>query len=109
MGIHPHPPIRNQRRSRSPTPHQSTAHTHTNEESRTRKDKVDKAGRVTRRYAGKLYHLGITRAYSGQKVTMVVVDKHITTALTDTGEILTEHVIDETRDYQKPTWKKHKK
>ncbi|WJY94383.1 hypothetical protein CFELI_11100 [Corynebacterium felinum] len=40
---------------------------------------------------------------------MVVVDKHITTALTDTGEILTEHVIDETRDYQKPTWKKHKK
>ncbi|AKK05884.1 transposase [Corynebacterium mustelae] len=98
------------------TPYEAYTHlpkasplTRTDNEWRTRKDKVDKAGRVTLRYAGRLYHLGIGRPYSGQKVTMVIVDKHITTALTATGEILTEHVIDETRDYQKPIWKNTQK
>lgn len=75
------------------------------DEWRTRTDTVDKAGRVCLRYAGRQYHLGIGRAYQGQKITMVVVDKHITTALTHTGEIITEHDLDTSRDYQKPTWK----
>ncbi|MGZ7496099.1 hypothetical protein ACXM2N_03260 [Corynebacterium sp. ZY180755] len=68
----------------------------------TRNDRVDKAGRVTIRYAGKLFHLGIGRGYAGQEVTMVITDKYITTALKDTGEIIAEHIIDISRDYQKP-------
>lgn len=76
------------------------------DEWRTRHDIVDKAGRVCIRYAGRQYHLGIGRAYQGKAVTMVIVDKHVTTALKETGEVLTEHVINEARDYQKPIWKK---
>lgn len=72
------------------------------QEWRTRNDRVDKAGRVTIRYAGKLFHLGIGRGYAGQEVTMVITDKYITTALKETGEIIAEHIIDVSRDYQKP-------
>ena len=32
---------------------------------------------------------------------MVNTDKHVITSLETTGEIIAEHVIDETRDYQK--------
>lgn len=95
------------------TPHEAytalakaTPSTHIADEWRTRHDKVDTSGRVTIRYAGKLFHLGVGRKHQGQAVTMVIVDKHVTTALTDTGEIITEHIIDTARDYQKP-WRKY--
>ncbi|MDK4333412.1 hypothetical protein QPX55_09665, partial [Corynebacterium accolens] len=63
-------------------------------------------GKVTIRYAGRLYHLGIGRAYGGQHILMVVTDNHITTSLKETGEIITEHYIDTSRNYQKPYWRK---
>lgn len=37
---------------------------------------------------------------------MVITDNHITTSLKETGEIITEHYIDTSRDYQKPYWRK---
>ena len=75
------------------------------DEWRIRTDIVDKAGRVCIRYAGRQYHLGIGRAYTGTRVNMVIVDEHVITSKNDTNEVLTEHVIDVSRDYQKPLWK----
>ncbi|MDY5784910.1 MAG: IS481 family transposase, partial [Corynebacterium sp.] len=47
---------------------------------------------------------GIGRAFAGQKILMVVTDNHITTSIKHTGEIITEHYIDTSRNYQKPYW-----
>ena len=76
------------------------------DEWRIRHDIVATNGKVTIRYAGRLYHLGIGRAYGGQHILMVVTDNHITTSLKETGEIITEHYIDTSRNYQKPYWRK---
>ncbi|UIZ92270.1 IS481 family transposase [Corynebacterium sp. CNCTC7651] len=75
------------------------------EEWRIRNDIVTPGGKVTVRYAGKLYQLGISRKYAGEPVLMVITDNHITTSLKETGEIITEHYIDTSRNYQKPYWK----
>lgn len=75
------------------------------DEWRIRTDIVDKAGRVCIRYAGRQYHLGIGRGYTGTRVDMVIVDKHVITSKQETNEVLTEHVIDVSRNYQKPLWK----
>ncbi|MCT1867775.1 IS481 family transposase, partial [Dermabacter sp. p3-SID358] len=71
------------------------------EEWRTRNDTVDKNGKVSVRYAGKLFHLGIGRTHKHKKILMVITDNHIITSLVETGEVLTEHYIDTARDYQK--------
>ncbi|MEX3505686.1 IS481 family transposase [Corynebacterium sp. LK2510] len=76
------------------------------EEWRVRNDVVAPNGKVSIRYAGRLYHLGIGRAFAGQKILMVVTDNHITTSIKLTGEIITEHYIDTSRNYQKPYWRK---
>lgn len=75
------------------------------EEWRIRKDIVTPNGKVTVRYAGKLFQLGIGRAYKGQRILMVITDNHITTSLEETGLVITEHYIDTSRNYQKPFWK----
>ncbi|MCQ4628390.1 transposase family protein, partial [Corynebacterium sp. CCUG 65737] len=49
------------------------------EEWRTRNDVVAASGKVTIRYAGRLYSLGIGRAHSGEEVLMIITDNHITT------------------------------
>lgn len=77
-----------------------------NDEWRTRNDIVGVNGKVTIRYAGKLYHLGIGRAYGGKPILMVITDNHVTTSLKETGEIIAEHYIDTSRNYQKPYWRK---
>lgn len=46
-------------------------------------------GCTARRYAGKLFHLGIGRGYAGQEVTMV-----ITAVLTEKGGVIGELVSD---------------
>ena len=75
------------------------------QEWRTRNDIVWDNGKVTVRYAGKLFHLGIGRAFKRQKVLMVIADNHVITSLAETGEVITEHYIDTARDYQRPYWK----
>ena len=39
---------------------------------RIRRDRVDKAGRVTLRYKGKLHHIGVGNAYAGWRVVLLV-------------------------------------
>ncbi|MER0079541.1 integrase core domain-containing protein, partial [Corynebacterium sp. KPL2830] len=95
------------------TPHQAyttgtkanPAHNPT-QEWRTRNDVVWDNGKTTVRYAGKLFHLGIGRKWKRQKILMVIADNHVITSLAETGEVITEHYIDTSRNYQKPYWKK---
>lgn len=94
------------------TPHQAyttgtkanPAHNPT-QEWRTRNDVVWDNGKTTVRYAGKIFHLGIGRKWKRQKILMVIADNHVITSLAETGEVITEHYIDTSRNYQKPYWK----
>lgn len=79
----------------TPQPHQTP-------EWRTRTDIVDKDGKVTLRYAGKLRHLGIGRAWIGQPVLLLIKDNQVSTSLIETGQTIATHHIDPTRNYQAP-------
>jgi transposase InsO family protein len=67
---------------------------------RSRTDKVDRYGKVTIRYAGKLRHLGIGAAHAGTPVLILIHDRDVTVSNANTGEIITEHTIDPARNYQ---------
>jgi transposase InsO family protein len=67
---------------------------------RTRRDKIDKAGSVTLRVAGRLRHIGVGRTYARTDVILLVQDLHVTVLNAATGEILRDLVIDPRRDYQ---------
>ena len=67
---------------------------------RVRYDRVDETGKVSLRYAGRLRHLGIGRPHAGANVIVLVHDNHTIILGLGTGEILAEHTIDPTRDYQ---------
>lgn len=72
----------------------------TRSEWRSRTDKVDKHGKVTVRYAGKLRHLGIGKAHAGTPVLLLIHDRDVSVSNANTGEIIAEHTIDPTRNYQ---------
>lgn len=36
---------------------------------------------------------------------MVIADNYVVTSLVETGEVITEHYIDTSHNYQKPYWK----
>ena len=67
---------------------------------RVRYDTVDDAGTITVRYAGRLRHLGIGRAHRGTPVTVLLNGPDTLVTTRNTGELLAEHTIDPTRDYQ---------
>jgi hypothetical protein len=60
---------------------------------------VDKTGRVTLRYLSRLHHIGLGAAYRGQKVTLLIANKHIR-ILQEDGSLLRELTLDPSRDYQ---------
>jgi transposase InsO family protein len=66
---------------------------------RVRHDRVDKTGRVTLRYLSRLHHIGLGAAYRGQKVTLLIANKHIR-ILQEDGSLLRELTLDPSRDYQ---------
>lgn len=67
---------------------------------RSRTDRVDSRGAISIRYAGKLRHLGIGRAYAGTPVLMLIHDRNVLTSDARTGEVIAEHTIDPTKGYQ---------
>jgi hypothetical protein len=67
---------------------------------RVRRDKIDKAGSVTLRVAGRLRHIGVGRTYARTDVILLVQDLHVTVVNAATGEILRDLIIDPRRDYQ---------
>ena len=88
---------------RAPPPHpKPPPPTPTEPEWRTRTDKVDSAGKVSLRYAGRLRHLGIGRAHAGTPILMLIRDHEVITSNPTTGEVLAEHHLDPAKDYQRP-------
>ncbi|HUP99127.1 MAG TPA: IS481 family transposase [Aeromicrobium sp.] len=67
---------------------------------RVRHDKIDKAGSVTLRVAGRLRHIGVGRTYARTDVILLVQDLHVTVVNAATGEILRDLIIDLRLDYQ---------
>ena len=77
-------------------PDQAGAPTHF----RVRKDKVDRFGRVTLRYLGRLRHIGLGMAYKDRSIRLLVAGDHVR-VVTDEGTVLRELTLDPTRDYQR--------
>jgi hypothetical protein len=67
---------------------------------RVRHDKIDKAGSVTLRIAGRLRHIGVGRTYARTDVILLVQDLHVTVVNAATGEILRDMTVDPRKDYQ---------
>jgi transposase InsO family protein len=77
-------------------PHQADSPTHF----RVRQDKVDRFGRVTLRYLGRLRHIGLGTAYKNRPVRLLVAGDHVR-VVTEEGTLLRELTLDPTRDYQR--------
>jgi transposase InsO family protein len=104
----------NQHRPHRSLPHQATPATiyhslpnasptsdrSTDSHNRVRHDKIDKAGSVTLRVAGRLRHIGVGRTYARTDVILLVQDLHVSVINAATGEILRDLTIDPRRDYQ---------
>lgn len=67
---------------------------------RIREDKIDKSGKVTLRYQGQLYSIGIGRTHARTRVILLVQDRHIRIVNAATGELLRELILDPTKRYQ---------
>jgi transposase InsO family protein len=67
---------------------------------RVRHDKIDKQGRVTLRYKGRLHHIGVGRPYRGWRVVLLVAGREVRILGLD-GSPLRRLVLDPTRDYQR--------
>jgi transposase InsO family protein len=78
------------------TPGDRSHHTH----NRVRRDRVDAGGKITLRYQGRLYSIGIGRTHTRTRVLVLVQDLHIRVVDAATGELLRELVLDPTKRYQ---------
>jgi transposase InsO family protein len=66
---------------------------------RVRHDKVDKTGKVSLRYKGRLRHIGVGRPYKGQRIILLVAGADVR-VLSDEGTLIGETTIDPNRGYQ---------
>ena len=66
---------------------------------RVRHDKVSADGKVTLRYLGKLFHIGVGRAHKHQPITLLIANKHIR-ILDEGGLLIRELILDPSRNYQ---------
>ena len=82
------------------TPKAAPTGTTTGHQSRVRSDRVDKAGKVTLRINGTMYHIGIGRTHTRTPIKLLVHDLDVAIIEATTGELLTELTIDTTRRYQ---------
>jgi len=67
---------------------------------RVRRDRVDKAGKITLRHQGRLYSIGIGRTHARTRVIVLVQDLAIRIIDAATGELLRELVLDTSKRYQ---------
>jgi hypothetical protein len=67
---------------------------------RVRGDKVDKAGKITWRYQGQLYSIGIGRTHARTRVVLLVQDLQVRVIDAATGELLRELTLDTSKRYQ---------
>ena len=67
---------------------------------RVRRDRVDKAGKITLRHQGRLYSIGIGRTHARTRVIVLVQDLDIRIIDATTGELLRELTLDTSKRYQ---------
>ena len=67
---------------------------------RVRHDKVDKAGKITWRYRGQMYSIGIGRTHTGTRVIVLAQDLDIRIIDAATGELIRELTLDPAKRYQ---------
>jgi transposase InsO family protein len=67
---------------------------------RIRHDRIDKAGKITLRYQGQLYSIGIGRTHARTRVLVLAQDRDIRIIDAATGELLRELVLDPSKRYQ---------
>jgi len=65
---------------------------------RVRRDIV-RSGRVSLRHNSKMHHVGVGRAFEGQRVTLMIADLEIR-VVTQNGELIRQLTLDPTKDYQ---------
>ncbi len=78
------------------TPGDRTDDTH----DRVRRDRVDTSGKITLRYQGRLYSIGIGRTHARTRVVILVRDLDVRIIDHATGELLRELTLDPTKRYQ---------
>jgi transposase InsO family protein len=78
------------------TPGDRTDDTH----DRVRRDRVDTSGKITLRYQGRLYSIGIGRTHARTRVVILVQDLDVRIIDAATGELLRELTLDPTKRYQ---------
>jgi len=66
---------------------------------RLRRDRIDDTGKITLRYQGQLYSIGIGRTHTRTHVLILVQDLNIRIVNAATGELLRELALDPTRRY----------
>ncbi|MGO1263162.1 integrase core domain-containing protein [Brevibacterium aurantiacum] len=67
---------------------------------RIRYDRVDAYGKISLRFAGRLRHLGIGRAYARKRVLLLVHDRETMVIDRGAGAIIAQHTIDIEKNYQ---------
>lgn len=66
---------------------------------RIRYDTIDKGGKISLRYGGKLHHLGIGRAHAKKRAIILIHGTNTIVINRTTGTIIAEHTIDTNRTY----------
>jgi transposase InsO family protein len=66
---------------------------------RLRYDRLDTKGKMTLRRAGRMHHLGVGTAHTGKRVLALADDHRITVIELDTGEVLSNHLIQPEKSY----------
>jgi transposase InsO family protein len=72
----------------------------TDTHNRVRRDRIDQAGVITLRVAGRLHHIGVGRTYTGTRVLVLIQDLRIRIIHAATGQLLRELTLNTTKDYQ---------
>ena len=72
----------------------------TDTHNRVRRDRIDQAGVITLRVAGRLHHIGVGRTYTGTRVLVLIQDLRIRIIHAATGELLRELTLNPSKDYQ---------
>ena len=67
---------------------------------RVRRDRVDQSGKITLRYQGRLYSIGIGRTHARTHVIVLAQDRDIRIIDAATGELLRELTLDPSKRYQ---------
>jgi transposase InsO family protein len=69
----------------------------TDTHNRVRRDRIDQAGVITLRVAGRLHHIGVGRTYTGTRVLVLIQDLRIRIIHAATGELLRELTLNPAR------------